>query len=393
THLGFDVHRLLAVGDAAALLRDEVVRATQDSALVVITGGLGPTADDRARGAIAEAAGCELVEDADSRRHVVERLRSFGREATEGHLRQARFPAGATVFPNLVGTARGFACTVGCARVVAMPGVPREMRPMFTQSVAPFLSEALAPSGHVRTETVGIFPASESDVDERIPDLMEHGRNPSVGITVRDGIVSVSLRARADAEAEAAGLVQRDVAVLQERFGDRIFGHSTTLAQAVADQLERRGVTLGVAESLTGGLVGHMLVDVPGISRFFLADIVAYSDEVKVKQLGVPREAIERHGAVSAQVAEAMARGACAASGSDLGVSTTGIAGPSGGSKEKPVGLVYVGLWLDGASQVTKLNLRGDRWQVKDRSAKHALDLVRLALLRGVESLPPERIL
>lgn len=390
TRQGFDVHRLLVVGDAPDMLKRELGRCARDSALIVVTGGLGPTADDRARGAIAEVAGCELAEDEDSRRHVVERLRSFGRQPSDGHLRQASFPCGSRVFPNPRGTARGFACRAGEAWVIALPGVPGEMRPMFLESVVPFLLQELCPAGYARVETVSIFPASESEVDERIHDLTGPGRNPSVGITVRNGVVSVSLRAHADDEAKVEALVGRDLEVLKERFGDRIFSPASTVAEALAEQLGRQGLTIGVAESVTGGLMGDMLVDVPGISRHLLGDVVAYSDEVKVRQLGVPRELIEKHGAVSPEVAESMASGVCAAVGSEVGVSTTGIAGPAGATPEKPVGLVYVGVCVRGDVRSVRLNLRGDRWQIKDRAAKHALNLARLALLWGLDYLAPE---
>jgi nicotinamide-nucleotide amidase len=266
------------------------------------------------------------------------------------------------------------------------------MLPMFSESVLPFLMEKLAPGVHVRGETVHLFPAPESAVDERIPDLTVLGRNPTVGMTVKDGVVTVSVVAQGSDERKAERLLQRDVAVLRERFGDFLFGTgNATLGSALSDLLEQRGLTIGVAESVTGGLIGHMLVDVPGISRFFLGDIVAYSNEAKVKQLGVPWEELEKHGAVSPEVAESMARGICAAVGSDLGVSTTGIAGPTGASNEKPVGLVYLGVCLGGIAKVAKLNLRGDRWQIKDRAAKHALNMARLAVLKGVESLEPDR--
>jgi len=389
---GFEVRRLVIIGDDPKALEEEILSAVRDSRAIVISGGLGPTADDRTRQAIAAAVGETLVEDAESRRHVEERLRSFGRSMTDRHLSQARFPSGSVVFPNPRGSARGFACRREDAWVVAMPGVPSEMLPMFSESVLPFLVEKLAPGIHVRSETVHLFPAPESAVDERIPDLTPLGRNPTVGMTVKDGVVSVSVLAQAREEREAERLLAQDVAVLKDRFGDFLFGiGNATLASALSDLLEQRGLTIGVAESVTGGLIGHMLVDVPGISRFFLGDVVAYSNEAKVRQLGVPLEQLEEHGAVSPEVAESMARGICAAVGSDLGVSTTGIAGPTGGSKEKPVGLVYVAVCLRGAVKVARLNIRGNRWQVKDRAAKHALNLARLSVLKGVESLEPDR--
>lgn len=385
---GFEVRRLLVVGDDPGVLQQELEGCLGDSDLVLLSGGLGPTADDRTRAAIARALCLELVEDEDTRVFVSDRISSYGHSVTGAQLSQARFPAGAVIFPNPRGTARGFACQANGAWVVAMPGVPHEMRAMLTESVLPFLMRKLMPGRRVALETVHLFPVPEPEVDERLADVMTAGRNPSVGITVRDGIITVSLRAGAEGEQEARELVRRDVEMVEDRFGDLVFGRGrTSLAGAVSDQLERAGRTIAVAESITGGLIGHMLVDIPGISRFFLADVVAYSNEAKVRQLGVPRDHIVQHGAVSSRVAEDMAVGICRATGADLGLSTTGIAGPTGGTEEKPVGLVYVGLCLDGQTAVRKLNLRGDRWRIKDRAAKYALNLTRLALKNGLKSV------
>jgi nicotinamide-nucleotide amidase len=379
---GFEIVRITVLGDNPEALAETLRGAAEDSALIIMTGGLGPTADDRTRAAIARAVGEDLVEDADSRRHVEERIRSFGHEPSAAHLTQALFPAGAVIFPNGNGTARGFGCHLGDAWLVAMPGVPSEMHLMFLNEVLPFLLENLTPGQKLSLDTVHIFPAPESEVDERIADLMEFGRNPSVGITVKDGIVTVSLRARCASQSEADNLVARDAAVVRERFGERAFGTGdATMPSVLSDMLEEQGATVATAESLTGGLIAHMLVGIPGISRFLMGGIVAYSNRAKTRQLGVPEEMIREHGAVSPAVAEAMARGACAAFGADLGISTTGIAGPSGGTPEKPVGLVYVGVCLHGRTHVRELNMRGDRERIKDRSALYALNDARLALL------------
>ena len=385
---GFRVLRHVVIGDSPRALEQELARAGADSDLIVMSGGLGPTADDRTRGAVARAAGAELVEDAATRRHVEDRLRSFGREASPAHLTQALFPVGSVIFANPRGTAAGFACRIGGAWLAAMPGVPDEMLPMFEESVLPFLLQKLAPAGHAAVETVHLFPVSESEVDERILDMSAEDRNPYVGITVSDAVITVSMRALAPSPEEAAELVRRDVEVLRQRFGELIFGSGgVSLAQALSAELERTGATIGVAESLTGGLVGKLLVDVPGISRFFLGGVIAYGDDVKVAQLGVPAAQLREHGAVSPQVAESMARGICAALGADLGLSTTGVAGPTGGTPQKPVGLVYVGVCLKGRAAVHRLEMRGDRARIRDRSAKYALNMARLALLRGVEAL------
>jgi len=385
---GFNVRRFVVLGDDPEELTRELERCARDSGLIVMTGGLGPTADDRTRGAVARAVGAELVEDEASRRHVEERLRGFGVTPHAGHLTQALFPAGATVFPNPVGTARGFACRLGESWIVAMPGVPGEMRPMFLEIVLPFLLERIGPPGCVRSEVVNLFPASESAVDERIADMMAPGRNPTVGITAHGGVICVSLRATGPDAGTVDALIEADLEILRERFGELVFGYGqATLAEALSEQLESSGLSIAVAESVTGGRVCDMLVSVPGISRFFLAGVVAYSNDAKERLLGVPAGLIEAHGAVSAQAAEAMARGVAGAAGADIGVSTTGIAGPAGATERKPVGLVFVGLFLGGRSAVARFELGAERERVRDRAAKHALNMARLAAGKGLDSL------
>ncbi len=379
---GFEVRRIVVLGDQGADLTFELLRCAEDSSVIVLSGGLGPTADDRTRWAVAEAASRELTEDGDTLRFLRERLRGFGREVDERQITQARFPEGSVVFPNPNGTARGFACLIGDAWLVAMPGVPVEMRAMFAEEVVPFLLERVGPGGHVRCETLNIYPIAEPDADARIRDMTEADRNPVLGITVRDGVITVSVTARADTPEEADALVRRDLDELKARFGNLVFGSGeSTLAVALSHELSRCAYTIGVAESLTGGLIGYMLVEVPGISSCFLGGVVAYANEAKIHQLGVPRGMIETHGAVSSQVAEAMAEGVCRALECDVGISTTGIAGPTGGTGEKPVGLTYVGVCVQGEVKVEEYQLRGGRARVRDRAAKHALNMARLALL------------
>ncbi len=380
TSHGFQVRRLLALGDDPDALQEELLRAAADCALVLITGGLGPTADDRTRLAITRAVGLELVQDDDSLDHVRRLVQSHGRELTDAHVRQAQFPAGSHIFPNQRGTAPGFACNVGEATVVAMPGVPDEMRAMFERSVLPYLAKGCSQKVVVRS--ANLFGLPESLVDGQIADLMQEDRNPSVGLKVEGGIVRICLRARSANAGEAETLAERDLETIRERFGDGVFGcDETSLAAALGRLLERQGLKIAVAESCTGGLIGGMLTDVPGISSVFLLDVVAYSNESKVRELRIPPDEIESHGAVSPQVAASMARGVCEISGAGVGLSTTGIAGPTGGSPQKPVGLVYVGLCVDGETEVHKLKLRGDRWRIRDRAAKSALNFARLALL------------
>jgi len=378
---GFAVRRIVVVGDDPAALHEELARAAQDSDLVLVTGGLGPTADDLTREAIAETCGAPLVRSEEALEHVRSIIEGHGYKMTDDHARQALFPEGAQLYPNDRGTALGFACRVGGARVIVMPGVPREMHGMFEQSVLPSLLADAAERTCVTT--VNLFGVPESRVDEGVRDMIVPGRNPAAGLKVTEGVVCVCLRATAATEEAARQLADRDARAVEQRFGEAAFGRDeTTLAQALSNLMERQNVRLAVAESCTGGLVGGLLTDVPGISRFLLADLVAYSNEAKVSLLHVAAAEIESFGAVSPQVAESMARGACEVTGAQLGISTTGIAGPTGGSTEKPVGLVYVGICLRGETTSHELNLRGDRWRIRNRAARYALDLARLTLLR-----------
>ena len=388
---GFYLRRLVTVGDDAAEIKAEVLRAAGDSAIIVMSGGLGPTADDRSRHAVAAAAGKELAEDPDSVEHIRSLLQRHGRELTPENRRQAMFPSGSHIFPNARGTARGFACAIGSTVAAVIPGVPDEMRAMFTEEVVPFLLERFRPSNQVVVATANIFGVPESAVDAEIGRLMEPGRNPSVGVTANDSIIQVCVTARAPSKEEAERLAQTDIRSLKQVFGEALFGPGEqTLAAALSELLEQQNLTISVAESCTGGLVGDMLTDVAGISRFLLADLVCYSDKAKVELLGVPPGRIRTFGAVSPEVAESMAAGARKATGSDIGLSTTGIAGPSGGSARKPVGLVYVGLSLGAETYAERLNLSGDRMRIKDRAAKHAINQVRLALVRKAAGLREE---
>lgn len=377
---GFVINRQETLGDSPHDLEQELRRAAEDSDVIVLTGGLGPTADDRTRRAVARAAERDLVSDEQALQHLTDVLSGYGVELTESHRRQASFPEGAETFPNTRGTAYGFACPVGDATLVAMPGVPDEMRAMFHNEVLPYLLHRH--HGQTKHRKVHLFGISESDVDRRIDDMMEVGRNPSVGVTVDHSVVSVCLHAHGNDPDRLEQMLREDEEELRRRFGGAVFGtDDTTLAGSVSGLLATTQRRIGVAESCTGGEIGSLLVDIPGISRFFLLDVVAYSNEAKMRQLSVPSDLIEAHGAVSAEVAMSMAQGVCEASGADLGISTTGIAGPTGGSPEKPVGLVHFGICLGDEVSSHQLKLGGNRRRIKNRAARHALNFARLALL------------
>jgi nicotinamide-nucleotide amidase len=306
------------------------------------------------------------VHDDESLEHVRRVIEGYGHRMTDAHAVQCLFPAGADILPNPRGTACGFACWVGEAMAYAMPGVPEEMKAMFTGSVLPRLTGESRERVVMREVHTSGLP--ESRVNEALVTLLEIGRNPSVGLKARGGWVTVCIRARAATAEEAERLAEGDCRAVEERLGEAAFGRGeVTLAGALAQVLEERGLHLAVAESCTGGLIGSMLTDVPGVSSVLLLDVVAYDNAAKTRVLGVPAERIEAAGAVS---------------GAEVGLSTTGVAGPAGGTARKPVGLVYVGMCLRGWTAVRELRIPGERQRVKDRAARYALDFARLEVLK-----------
>ena len=379
--MGVEVVRHECVGDFEDVVEATLRRAVQGTDLVVGTGGLGPTEDDLTRHAVAKAAAAPLELHEESLAAIQERFRRFGRPMPTQNSIQAMIPRGATVLPNSEGTAPGFVVRCFGCHVAFLPGVPREMKAMFEKSLAPCLLALPIERRAVRVARLHLYGMPESLVNERIRHLLARTANPLVGLRVSGGVVSVKLLASGATPEEAERVLQPARDDAERRLGDAVFGRgSDTMEQVVARLLEEHGRTIAVAESCTGGLIGHLLTQVPGISRFFLEDLVTYSNEAKVELLGVPAETIGRVGAVSEEVAAAMAEGVRRRSRAALGLSTTGIAGPAGGSPEKPVGLVYVGLAAEGGTRVERFTLVGGREVIKDRAAKYALNIVRLHL-------------
>jgi nicotinamide-nucleotide amidase len=266
-----------------------------------------------------------------------------------------------------------------------MPGVPREMQVMFERDIRPHLL-ARTRGGVILARTIRCFGAGESDIGDRIRDLMERGRNPTVGTTAQQTIIGVRIHARGASHAEASELLERDAADVCGRLGTLVFGQDDdTIWHAVARLLTDRQRTVATAESCTGGLIARSLTDIAGSSAYFLEGVVTYSNEAKMHRLGVPAEMLARHGAVSPQVAEAMAVNVREQAGADFALSVTGIAGPTGGTPDKPVGLVYIGLADAAGCEVTGHRI-GDfltRDEIRDRTRKIALNRLRLRLMEG----------
>ncbi|MHC4713554.1 MAG: competence/damage-inducible protein A [Planctomycetota bacterium] len=375
--IGIETVRHTSVGDDEASLRDALACCARTADLIIITGGIGPTPDDITRGAVAEAAGVPLVRDKAVLAHIEGLFRGWGREMSPNNAGQADFPEGSRIIPNPRGTAAAFSVEISRSEVIVLPGVPNEMKLIWDASVRPHLS-ALS-EGVTVTGTVDCFGRGESDITAAIGDFLIPGRNPSVGDTAEDAIIRVRIRARADTRDEARRMVEADKAEIRKLLGGIVFGEDgETLEGAVVKGLLSKGLTLAVAESCTGGLLAKRITDVPGASDCFLEGIVAYHNAAKIDLLNVPAELIEKHGAVSEEVAAAMAEGVRRCAKSDFALSTTGVAGPSGGTPEKPVGLVYIAVTSEADPVIRRLQLRGNRAEVRDRSVKNALNLLRL---------------
>ncbi len=376
--IGCGVVGMTTVGDDVDALTDAIRRAAALADVVVMTGGLGPTRDDCTRAAAAAAAGVALRRDAGVEAWLRERWSARGLHMPESNLLQADVPEGADLLPNEFGTAPGFVLAVGGARFFALPGPPREMRGMLAAEVLPRLRAATETSAHVvRTRTLETFGERESALGERIADLMARDAWPRVGTTADEGTIRVVVHAEG-AAAEVDAALGRVEAELRRRLGATVFGvDGATLQEVVVAGLLRTRATLAVAESCTGGLVAGALTSVPGASAVFPGGVVTYSDGAKSDLVGVPADLLARHGAVSEEVVRAMAAGVRARFGAEFGLAVSGIAGPGGGTPEKPVGLVHLALDVRGAVVHRRVMLPGDRALVRTISVKAALDLVR----------------
>jgi len=375
----------VTVGDDVRRIAEAIRRAMAECELVVVTGGLGPTPDDVTRAALASALDVGLTEDSDALAQIEGFFDRLGRTMSDSNRLQALLPTGAKAIPNARGTAPGVWIERAGAALFALPGVPAEMRSMFDESVRPFV-ETRAAGRCILKRHVNCFGISESRVGELLADMMAPARHPKVGTTASEGgMISVRIIATGATPAEAAALVATDEEAIQARLKIAVFGRGEeTLQGAVGSMLAAAGLTIAVAESCTGGLLAKYLTDTPGSSRYFSQGWITYANEAKVARLDVDASLLARFGAVSAEVAEAMAAGCRERAGTDLGVSITGIAGPDGGTDARPVGLVYLGLATAAGVSTQRLLLGGHlkRHEVRDRAARCALDWIRR---RGIE--------
>ena len=369
------------VGDDRGAIADALRALASRHAAVIVTGGLGPTLDDLLREALGDVVdpGAALVEDPAGVEHLRGWFERKGRPMPASNLRQAMRPPSARLLDNPNGTAPGIAAASGACHLFCLPGPPGEMRPMFEAWVAPLVAR---PGMVVATAALHSIGLGESSIAERLGDRMMRGREPSVGTTASDGVVTVRIRATGPRE-EAHAALEATVADCRARLGDFVFGRDgATLADSVGALASAAGLVLATAESCTGGLVGAALTEVAGSSAWYAGGFVTYANGRKVADLGVREETLAAHGAVSHETAIEMARGACVRTGADLSIATTGIAGPGGGSAEKPVGTVFVAVAApDGMIYSRRFHFPGDRATVRSRTVRLGLSCLRFALL------------
>ncbi len=379
--LGVSMYRHTTVGDN----NDRIIGALRDAAsradLVVTTGGLGPTSDDLTNACLGTLTGRPMVEYPEARRHIDEKFAKFGREPTPSNYKQALFPEGTDLIPNPLGTAPGALVEWDGTLFATLPGVPSEMKRMFEETLEPLIRERS--DGSIVSKTLHFAGIGESALAERVQDFLD-ASDPTVAPLAGQGRVRLRITTRAATEEEAHGKIRPVEEEILDRLGEYFFGEDEeTLESSVGRLLAERGLTVALAESCTGGLISKRLTDVAGSSAYFVEGFVTYSNASKERLLGVPEETIARHGAVSEPVARAMAEGARNISGADYGLSVTGVAGPGGGTEEKPVGLVYVGVADAEDATAEKLDLTAwarSRSSIRERSANRALDLLRLRI-------------
>ncbi len=372
--VGASVLHHQVVGDNPGRLKEALALAASRSDGVILTGGLGPTPDDLTKETLAEFLGLDMVEDPQARAELEAYFRD-GRPMTPNNLKQASFPRGASILPNPYGTAPGCIVEQADRFYVVLPGPPRELQPMMTHWVTPYLvrrSDAVLATRMLRLIGIG-----ESTMAYEIRDLLDAQTNPTIAPYIGDGDLMLRITARVAPGEDAEALLDPVVEEISRRLGRYIFSQKDqSLPEVVVETLQTRGETLAVAESCTGGLLSSMLVGVAGVSAVFLEGAVTYSNDAKIRRLGVRKETLDAWGAVSRETALEMAQGIRAASGASWGLATTGIAGPDGGTPEKPVGTVWVALAGEGVAFAKCLHIPRERQVVRRNASLTLLKLI-----------------
>ena len=387
--LGVDLYYVSRVGDNRKRIAQLIQQAHQRADLVIISGGLGPTADDLTKEAAADAFGLELVLCEDALAEIEEHFHRLGRSMSENNRRQAYLPAGGKALSNPKGTAPGVLLELPEGKAVIMlPGVPVELKAILEDSVIPYIRQVLGEENGavIYSRILRFYGLGESAIDDMVQDIIAAQTNPTIAPYAGSGEVRLRITAKAANECEAIELIEPVEKQLLERLGPYFYGYGDEGLEIVVSRLLlAQKQTVAVAESCTGGLISHKLTNVPGSSGYYMQGAVTYSNAAKTAVLGVDPQILAEHGAVSGQTARAMAEGVRKWAGTDIGLSVTGIAGPGGGTAAKPVGLVYFGISYPGGTKAFRRQFAGDRLLVKQRTALAALDILRRHLLGILE--------
>lgn len=382
--LGFNLYHQVTVGDNYGRLRQAVESALNRADLVILTGGLGPTEDDLTKEVCADVFGLELTEDAHTRRKLEEFFQNnIYQEIPDSNWKMAQVPRGAIVLDNDNGMAPGLILEdpVKNRAAILLPGPPGELYPMFEQKVWPYLERKT--NACLVSRTFKICGHGESQVEDRLKDLIDGQTNPTLATYAKVGEVHLRITARGTTREEAQALLEPVSAQVRSRLGEAVYteDENQTLEMCVVDLLKEKNMTIATAESCTGGMVSARLVNVSGASQVFMQGFVTYSNQAKMRALGVKEETLKAYGAVSAQTAREMALGGAKAAQTDVCVSITGLAGPGGGTAQKPVGLVYMACAVRGQVNTERYQFKGNREKIRCQSMMKALDLVRRSIL------------
>lgn len=375
---GIDVYATHGIGDNRARIAAAVGAAMDRADGVITTGGLGPTVDDLTKEAVCDLLGVDTELHQPTYDAMAEFFARMGRTMRDNNRKQAEIPRGSHVLRNRTGTAAGFIAFRADGKFVAcMPGVPREMKPMLAEELIPLLRERFGIEGTIVTHVLHTINLAESEIDHRIEDLFRESENPKIAVLAHEGLCDVKVMAKARTRGDGEALIAPVAEEIRRRLAGHVFGEGGTRIEAAIHRLlQGLGATVAVAESCTGGRIASTLTSVPGSSRSFLGGIVAYDNAVKIAQLGVSEATVTRHGAVSEETVREMASGVRERLHATFGVATTGIAGPDGGSDEKPVGLVWFAIHGEGEAIVYRIVFPGDREAIQRRATLMALGLL-----------------
>lgn len=382
--LGMLVYYQTTVGDNRERMTEVIKTALMRADIIILNGGLGPTEDDITKDVCAETMGLKLVEDPE----VKARLEEWYRERKltdlpDSNWRQALVPEGAVIFENHNGTAPGLAMEKDGKTAILLPGPPDEMIPMVENQICPYIQKKQ--SGIIRSQMVKICGYGESKVEDMLLDLIDNQTNPTLATYAKTMEVHIRVTARAETEDEAKKILKPVVKEIKKRFGHAVYttDETETLEDVVVRLLTKYDLTVTTAESCTGGLLAARLVNVPGASEVFRQGFITYSNKAKRKILDVSKTTLRKYGAVSEQTAKEMATGGVFATDADICVAVTGVAGPDGGTPEKPVGLVYIACYMKDSVQVEEYHFNGNREKIREQTAVQALDLLRRAVLKN----------